>query len=60
MITKKVVRLIDNRDYSKKELSGELGISRPALDSKILGKTSWKKLEGFWVNRIYLNLYGKG
>lgn len=59
MTTNKVIKLLENQDFGKKELSEELGISRPALDSKIKGTTTWKKLEEFWINRVYVNLYGK-
>lgn len=45
--------------FNKKSLAEELGISRPALDSKISQKTPWKKLEIWWIENTYFNLYGK-
>ena len=37
---------------TKKELSEELGISRPTLDSRLEGKSKWKKLEEKWITQL--------
>ena len=37
---------------TKKELSKELGISRPTLDKRIT-EHNWKKLEKKWVDYLY-------
>lgn len=51
--TEKIVHLLD-RDYiTKVELAKELDISRPTLDSRINGKSGWKKLEESWIIREY-------
>jgi len=52
-ITEAANRLIDVYGYSKIELAKELGITRPSLDSR-LSKNTWKKLEIFWINKLYL------
>lgn len=52
-ITEAAKKLIDVYGYSKIELAKELGITRPSLDSR-LSKNTWKKLEVFWINKLYL------
>lgn len=51
--TTKVLCLIDKGRYNKIMLAKELGISRPALNKKILGTTEWKKLEIYWIDKLY-------
>ena len=38
-------KLLSLGSYTKKELSEALDISRPTLDSRLSGKTNWRKLE---------------
>ena len=49
----KAESLITTNRYNKVELSDELGISRPALDRKLSGDSKWKKLEVYWINKLY-------
>lgn len=51
--TDKVEQLLILDKYNKMELAEELGISRPALDKKISEETKWKKLEVYWINKLY-------
>lgn len=54
MTTKdKVYDLLYSGKYSKIELAEELGISRPALDNKLGVRGKWKKLEVYWINKLY-------
>lgn len=41
---------------TKKLLALELGISRPTLNSRMIGKTKWGKLEKNWIGYIYSKL----
>ena len=41
---------------TKKDLAEELGITRPTLDSRMSGKSEWKKLEIKWINHIYFEM----
>ena len=36
---------------TKGQLSSELGITRPTLDSRLAGTTKWKILERNWIAR---------
>lgn len=51
-ITNKVNLLLNRGDYTKTELSEELGITRPTLNTR-LSKHNWKKLEIEKVNKIW-------
>ncbi len=53
MTTNKVKEILSKGVLNKREVSDELGISRPALDKKLNGTTSWKKLEVYWIDRLY-------
>ena len=37
---------------TKKELSEELDISRPTLDSRLNSRSKWKKLEQKWISKL--------
>jgi orotate phosphoribosyltransferase-like protein len=37
---------------TKKELSEELDISRPTLDSRLNNRSKWKKLEQKWISKL--------
>lgn len=41
---------------TKKALATELDITRPTLDSRMSGRSDWKKLEVKWINYIYSQL----
>lgn len=49
----KAESLINTSRYSKIELAEELGISRPSLDRKLSGDSKWKKLEIYWINKLW-------
>ncbi len=51
--TDKANRIISLGKFNKKELSEELGITRPTLDTRLSGDSEWKKLEIKWVNKLY-------
>lgn len=51
--TSQVATLIRTGLFNKKSLAAELGISRPTLDTRISGESSWKKLEIKWVDYLY-------
>jgi hypothetical protein len=53
--TNKVLTLLGS-GFNKKELSEELGISRPTLDSRLDSVSKWKKLEKNWINKLYVDL----
>lgn len=53
MTTDKAIKLLNSEVINKKDLSEELGISRPSLDKKLSSKNKWKKLEVFWINKLY-------
>jgi hypothetical protein len=48
--TQKVLHLLDMT--TKTALSNELGITRPTLDSRLLGESKWKVLEVKWINNL--------
>lgn len=52
-ITEMVNFLLNFNKYTKMELAGELDISRPTLDSRLIGKSEWKKLEVKFINKAY-------
>lgn len=51
--TNKVHSMLLNLKYNKIELAEELGISRPSLDRKLSGDSKWKKLEVYWINKLW-------
>lgn len=51
--TDRVNFLLNSNKYTKMELAGELDISRPTLDSRLTGKSAWKKLEVKFINKVY-------
>lgn len=53
--TEKVRKLLTI--YTKLEFSEELGISRPTLDSRLIEKSKWKKLEISRINYLYNKNY---
>lgn len=50
--TEKANRIISLNYFSKKELSEELGISRPTLDTRLSNMSKWKKLEAKWISKL--------
>lgn len=61
-INYKVQHLLKQSIFNtKKLLAAELDMSRPTLDSRLNGKTDWRKLEKHWINFIYskLKMYKK-
>lgn len=42
-----------NREWAKKDLAEELGISRPTLDTRLANDSVWKKLESKWINKLH-------
>ena len=42
-----------NKEWAKKDLAEELGISRPTLDTRLANDSVWKKLESKWINKLY-------
>ena len=53
--TEKANRLI-NEGKTKMQLSEDLGISRPTLNSRLDKITNWKKLEVNFISRMYKEL----
>lgn len=51
--TEKAIILTRLKIFTKKELSEELGITRPTLDARISERSKWKKLEEKWINYLY-------
>lgn len=51
--TAKAITLINLGIFNKKELSEELGITRPTLDTRLSRVDSWKKLEIKWINYLH-------
>jgi orotate phosphoribosyltransferase-like protein len=41
-----------SKGITKKELSEELDISRPTLDSRLNSRSKWKKLEQKWISKL--------
>ena len=58
MTTNEKVKIILQKSVfqTKKDLAGELGISRPTLDKRLEGKSNWKRLEEKWINYLYNQL----
>jgi FixJ family two-component response regulator len=50
--TTQVVNRILLSGMTKKELSEELDISRPTLDSRLNNRSKWKKLEQKWISKL--------
>jgi len=50
--TRRVIGLLTN-GTTKKDLSEDLGISRPTLDSRIQERTKWKTLEVRYISKLY-------
>lgn len=53
--TDKVKSILLIGDYNKTTLSEELDISRPTLNSRLSGKTDWKKLESNFIKQLHKN-----
>jgi DNA-binding Xre family transcriptional regulator len=41
---------------TKTELSEELGITRPTLNSRLSGRSKWKTLEEKWLHKLYRDI----
>lgn len=53
MTTKLVQRMIDLSYHTKKDLAEMLDISRPTLDSRLSGRSKWKKLEMNFIRILW-------
>ena len=51
--TQKVITLIRFGLFNKRSLSDELGITRPTMDTRMSGKSLWKKLEIKWIDYLF-------
>lgn len=46
-------KVLLQKEFTKISFCKELGISRPTLDSRLEGKSKWKKLEHKWISLLY-------
>jgi hypothetical protein len=51
--TQMVLTLLQEEVFNKITMSEELDVSRPTLNSRIEGRTQWKKLERKWIHHLY-------
>lgn len=54
--TDKVKSILLIGNYNKTTLSDELDITRPTLNSRLSGKSEWKKLESNFITQLHKNV----